>query len=309
MIWQLCEGIEKSTFASEASASFLTCVLDSYVEGCEVSHLRCLRLIPFIERHFGNGQLDNYGSNELAFVQRVLITFAMATALKVACVSLCVSCACASPDTAAMQQAFQDEDMSRDVVCLRDYSAPCPQGWADAGDGGTCYPPTAYDGTCGTVSDFKGLSAYGKSKQAAACGAVFPCMHACSADYSQTCPFGWIVDASGACLAPSTYSGPCVARKDFEQVAWTDKVTFANVCGVAWPCRAVGSLDSVVLNEDCVADYSSPCPSSWLLRGGGCVAPPSYAGRCAVVNDLGGLDGHEKETFARACRAAWPCAA
>ena len=42
-----------------------------------------------------------------------------------------------------------------DALCVRDYSVPCPMGWVDAGDGGTCLAPDAYAGPCSESVDWR----------------------------------------------------------------------------------------------------------------------------------------------------------
>ncbi len=67
------------------------------------------------------------------------------------------------------------------ITCSRDFSG-CPEGFS--GNGGTCTPGIAYDGSCGAL-DMGGLTPTEKHQLADSCGAVFPCMDSCAKDYSQ----------------------------------------------------------------------------------------------------------------------------
>ena len=57
-----------------------------------------------------------------------------------------------------------------EALCVRDYSVPCPVGWVDAGDGGTCLAPDSYVGPCSESINFRGLPAYEKMLAASRCG-------------------------------------------------------------------------------------------------------------------------------------------
>ena len=65
----------------------------------------------------------------------------------------------------------------------------------------------------------------------------------CTADYSQSCPLGWSEDVNHDCLAPSSYSGKCVGRKNFQSMKSSEKGLWAKTCSVAW-------LDALLLLND-----------------------------------------------------------
>jgi CPW-WPC domain-containing protein len=57
---------------------------------------------------------------------------------------------------------------------------------------------------------------------------------ACSPDLSKNCPLGWHEDVNHDCLAPVAYSGQCVGRKNFRDMAKSEKQLWTNKCDVAW---------------------------------------------------------------------------
>ena len=208
----------------------------------------------------------------------------------------------------ALRSALQVEGVPlSEAACERDYGAPCPLGWLDAGNGGTCSPPLGYDGPCASI-DVRGPSAFGKMRAAAECEAVFPCSAGCTADYSKLCPGEWLETEEGPCVAPATYDGPCVGSRDFRHMGTHGKAAFATVCGVQWPCRRPSS-SGVGASRDCAVDFAASCPEAWSMRRGLCVAPADYAGPCPIASSLGDYTEAEKSAFAQACGAAWPCSA
>ena len=161
----------------------------------------------------------------------------------------------------ALRSALQAEGVPlSEAACDRDYGAPCPLGWLDAGSGGICSPPLGYDGPCVSI-DVRGLSAFGKMRAAAECEAVFPCAAGCTADYSKPCPGDWVETEEGPCVAPATYDGPCVGSKDFSRMGAHGKAGFATVCGVQWPCRRPSS-SGVAVSRDCAVDFAASCPEA-----------------------------------------------
>ena len=57
----------------------------------------------------------------------------------------------------ALARVLSDEGLhDNEAMCDRDYSVPCPEGWVDRGDGGSCSPPIGYVGPCSEV-DLRGL--------------------------------------------------------------------------------------------------------------------------------------------------------
>merc|ERR1719181_6615 len=65
-----------------------------------------------------------------------------------------------------------------------------------------------------------------------------------------------------------------------------------------WPCRM-----------DCTPNYDADCPEEWISdrRRGTCVAPAAYAGDCAYEINVADWGLNEKEAFAAACAAPYPC--
>ena len=195
-----------------------------------------------------------------------------------------------------------------EAQCVRDYNAPCPTGWIDLGDGGSCKAPVSYDGPCGGELSFRGLAAHEKMQLADSCGVYFACAGACAADYAAPCPDGWAAGASGACDAPAGYAGPCVGSKSFAQHAAADKAAFEATCGVRWPCRRPWSESRRPSDaQDCAADFAGPCPRDWTSHGAVCAAPASYAGPCAVLASFDGYSAEDKRVFASHCGAPWRC--
>jgi len=195
-----------------------------------------------------------------------------------------------------------------EAQCVRDYNAPCPTGWVDLGDAGSCEAPVSYDGPCGAELSFKGLAAHEKMQLADSCGVSFACAGACAADYAEPCPDGWSVGAAGACVAPAGYAGPCVGSKSFAQHAAADKAAFEVACDVRWACRRPWSESRRPSDaQDCVADFAGPCPRDWSSRNGVCVAPASYSGPCAVLARFDGHSTEDKRVFATHCGAPWRC--
>lgn len=195
-----------------------------------------------------------------------------------------------------------------EAQCVRDYNNPCPLGWIDSGDGGTCAAPVSYNGPCGSSLDFRGFAGHEKMRLAHACGAVFACVGACTADFSHICPDGWSTNAVGICVAPAGYQGPCVGEKDFANLGWLDKAVLESTCDVRWPCRRAWSMSRRPAPADtCVADYTQLCPLGWVARAGTCVAPASYSGPCAVAWAFEDYSAEEKHVVSETCGVSWPC--
>merc|ERR1712217_462402 len=127
---------------------------------------------------------------------------------------------------------------AHEMLCARDYSGTCPQGWADLGNGLNCQVPLGYTGACASVMSFGGLTPAQKSSLAVTCDADFPCIGASMPDMAASCPDGWALDAAGFCEAPFGYAGPCVGRKRFHGLTNSEKTAWAVRCGVMWPERA-----------------------------------------------------------------------
>lgn len=199
-----------------------------------------------------------------------------------------------------------------DVICVRDYSRLCPEGWADAGDGNACFAPLDYRGPCTPRLEAGGLTAQQKRQQAARCGASYGCLGACVQDASQTCPSGWHEDVNHDCLAPVGYSGRCVGRKSFHGMMKTEKQLWAKRCDVTWPCRKSSSPAASIagpgtFNSDCAPNYSGACPHSFSEEDGRCFAPASFSGKCGFSLSSK-YSAEEKAAYAKACSTPWPCA-
>jgi len=212
--------------------------------------------------------------------------------------------------------AAANEDLPLDILgCDLDLDAACPLGWADAGDGGSCLAPQIYNGRCGNRVQFGGLLPIEKLEQAGRCGVQFPCRGRCEEDFNQMCPQGWRFDAANGCVAPSGYDGPCVLRKRFALDAVAEKQTFGMQCAVQWPCH--GNLQRTLrlghlgipggFDDECISDYSLPCPRGWRLEKEHCHAPASYSGLCGMLGAMGHYTHQMKEAWAEVCSARWPC--
>ena len=139
----------------------------------------------------------------------------------------------------ALQSSAKNEGLPmHDLVCTRDYSACCPEGWVEVGNGGSCLAPIEYTGNCPAKMSYAGLTPLEKSLQALGCNAFFSCLGSCTKDYEQLCPDGWTAEAGGACTAPESYAGRCVRRQVFGAFNELQKASWASSCGVSWPCRA-----------------------------------------------------------------------
>ena len=196
-----------------------------------------------------------------------------------------------------------------EALCLRDYSAPCPMGWVDVGDGGTCLAPDAYTGPCSESVDFRGLPAHEKMLAASRCGAAFRCAEDCTPEFDAVCPVGWS-ESLGVCEAPADYTGPCVGRKGFASINAIGKALFANACAVRWPCRRPrGSAPTGVVDQQCSADFAAACPEGWALHESLCVAPSHYQGPCPVAGRFREYSSGEKVAIADACGSPWSCKA
>ena len=211
----------------------------------------------------------------------------------------------------ALGKALDTEGVpASDVACVRDYSAACPERWADQGDGETCSAPMHYQGQCANDENFAALTPSEKRAKASACGTQFPCLSTCAVDFSSPCPDGWDTDKSNHCVAPPEYAGPCVGRKDFRGVSPSTKSHWASLCDARWPCRKQrGDVSVVGDGPGCAADadYSKTCPAGWTIVGIQCVAPIDYQGPCATMIDLSGFAVAQKDAYAKACGSPWPC--
>lgn len=119
---------------------------------------------------------------------------------------------------------------------------------------------------------------------------------ACLPDLTQ-CPVDW--HRKGAlCVASAAYAGRCAAEADFSEMSIEQKMAFANLCSVAFPCQ-----------ESCAQDFGLSCPSLWReIAPGLCSAPLNYEGNCATRLNVAAMTEEEKYSWAARCGARWPCA-
>ena len=114
---------------------------------------------------------------------------------------------------ATVESFMMDElkESLTELLCMRDYSVPCPERWADLGDGVNCLAPEGFavDG-CRGKEALVTKSVAGKRLFAKTCNVAWPCQDACAMNFDLMCPDGWILNELGYCLAPYSYSGPCL---------------------------------------------------------------------------------------------------
>jgi len=150
----------------------------------------------------------------------------------------------------ALRSAANQEGLpGADLVCNRDYSVPCPAGWADVGDGENCLAPNGYEGSCAESTISFGTTPAEKSAKASECDAAFPCAGGAPEDFAAACPASWTQDADGACTAPASYDGPCVQHKSFVGLARLQKAAWGNSCGVSWPSRSTSAGASLIKRQ------------------------------------------------------------
>lgn len=192
--------------------------------------------------------------------------------------------------------AFEEGMGVHDLMCVRDYNARCPVGWAFDG-AESCVAPENYKGDCESVMKFEG-TALERSSSAMKCGAVFACAGSCFEDFEGAdCPLGWGLDLDGSCVANSGYAGPCVRRKRFAGWSAAAKEHWASQCGVVYPCK-----EPVQTSASAICTPKSACPDGWsALSSDVCRASPLYNGPCSLTLDVSGLGGQEKAFIAERC--------
>lgn len=193
------------------------------------------------------------------------------------------------------------------VLCDVDFDAPCPTGWADAGDGQTCLAPSYYKGPCAKQIEYGSLTLRDRLQQTIDCGADFACIGSCEEDFRFSCPIGWELDQTNACVAPADYAGPCVPMKRFEAETVPEKIEWGASCGVRWPCRA--PLQRAVQQLSCIQNATAFCPHGWKRAENRCHAPVSYNGPCSQALAPEGYTLAMKEAWASACMTCWGYAA
>jgi len=182
--------------------------------------------------------------------------------------------------------------------CRTDWSGSCPAGWNELP--GHCAATASYAGPCATVLLSAGLSTEGKQHLSQQCGFSWPCSgrDTCpeGVDFAG-CPEGWKETSQGLCGAPPQYFGNCRRTLQFEGDDDDEKEDIENQCGVRWPCKRL-----------CSADFSAACPEGWSHLGEQqCLAPKDYHGACLPMQNLAEFTEDQKQGFASACAARWPC--
>merc|ERR1712060_548672 len=95
-----------------------------------------------------------------------------------------------------------------------------------------------------------------------------------------------------------------------------EKHAWASRCHVSWPplnsnqrlaAKAIAAAKATMRMSGCVVDYTHDCPYGWSSDGSNCKASSAYAGVCAYSFELAKLSAQQKEAFALACEAPWPC--
>ncbi|XP_026190893.1 uncharacterized protein LOC113146776 [Cyclospora cayetanensis] len=152
--------------------------------------------------------------------------------------------------------------------CTRDFDAPCPEDWTEAG-GGFCQAPFSYAGRCARKTNFAVMSVYvnaprdvqrltaqsnfsrlvcssEKQRWSTACTAFWPCAAPCRRDFSAACPQSWTLSGD-ICEAPEAYSGPC-SKQQAVGASPELKKRFEEKCQVLFPCKT-----------SCAEEYAGPC--------------------------------------------------
>lgn len=211
----------------------------------------------------------------------------------------------------ALEAASTREQLAQDWYCLRDYSKLCPEGWSEMEDGQTCLAPASYQGTCSTRTSFHNLDPAGKSGRAFECGTEYACIGRSPENLSMPCPADWLVDVDRSCIAPGSYTGPCIGRKSFVGLTAEEKAWWGRKCGVTWPARkTLQDLQDLERAEDhsslpCRRDYTNLCPVGWLVDKDSCLAPSHYEGLCGPRGHPSSTE--QKKAIEVACAVEWPC--
>merc|ERR1712050_247755 len=125
-----------------------------------------------------------------------------------------------------------------DAACVRDWSRPCPFGYAPSviryddfatAAGTSCEADLTYDGQCEAQISFQ--SDEDKRSFAQRCKVAWPCKAVCGTNAQSTCPEDWTHAGDGYCVAPAHYKVPtCRLLQNFR--GWTSnmKLEFAQQC-------------------------------------------------------------------------------
>lgn len=193
---------------------------------------------------------------------------------------------------------------SRDNVggaCVRNWNAPCPDGWAHYPESDVCKRPLQ-EGPCSTLK--ARLSVAERQQFAHSCSAPWPCDDACGAfgkDYAAPCPAGWTGLPGGYCKANAAgKSRHCPSIGKFDTMTVGEKQELSQRCNVTWPCL-----------QPCLQDFHALCPEQWHeveLNPGVCAAPATYTGTCDFIANIGVMSPAQKRAFASQCSISFPCA-
>jgi len=204
----------------------------------------------------------------------------------------------------AMQQVASEEQVSEhDLVCERDYSSVCPNGWYQNARN-RCVP-VSYTAETHDGVEFDSMTPQEKTEIALSLNSEFPCRgDRCVQDFEQICPAGWRSDGR-VCAAPSSYSGFCVNTKDFNNLGVADRRAWGQFCGVPWPCRR--SLENV-MKRDAVLGLADTVQISWSSNGQYCKANQVSAlrYRCNSVVNLRRLTPAQQHVWASVCGVELP---
>lgn len=183
-----------------------------------------------------------------------------------------------------------------DEVCEINYSDLCPENWVNLGDGESCLSPYDYTGPCKKKVSFRNATSLSKQKFATDCNVKWPCINKCIQDFSQRCPNKWILNDANDCVAPRSYDGRCVRKKNFENYSKEEKKHWGKECDVVWPCYKKNY------------DLHFLCPINWSNNPDqkSCSAPDSYVGPCPSVLYLFNMTESEKIALMDRCNIEWP---
>jgi len=123
----------------------------------------------------------------------------------------------------------------------------------------------------------------------------------CNRNWSQPCPDGWSLQGRDACLASSSYAGPCKHTQSFLGSNRLDKYKFSLSCKSPWPC-----------DDSCTEghDYDA-CPIGWRDLGSGFCKSSSGVSetpQCLSEYKFDDMSILEKQEFGRICGFEWVCA-
>jgi len=184
------------------------------------------------------------------------------------------------------------------MVCNRDWSQPCPDGWALVGTS-VCVAPSSYKGGCASNQMLGGASTLAKSAFALKCKAPWPCSGSTNCpqghDY-EVCPVGWEQIGNGYCRHDGSEPPKCASVFAFGDMQIAEKQELAKDCDLRWGCRA-----------SCEQDFRSQCPEGWQNQSSLCVAPITYAGVCSYSVDMASMNEAQKISFASTCSVLFPC--